>query len=100
MGLLRESVKRKMMQGLQGVQVVHYIPGRARLYSRLVHNKPVESRLLADYLAEVKEVKRFTVNYRTGSILIEYLPEEVAANRFLQMIERFIISKYGGGSNS
>lgn len=89
-----EAVKKKMLQHLTGVQVLHYIPGRVRLYSRQIHNKTDKAKALYDYLADIKEIKQFNINSQTGSVLIEYLPEAVAGNKFLQEIEILIVSKY------
>ncbi|AEG59155.1 HMA2 domain-containing protein [Desulforamulus ruminis] len=88
------TVKKKMFRHLTGVQVLHYIPGRVRIYSRQIHNNQTKAQDLSNYLADIKEIQNFTVNHQTGSVLIEYSPEAVLGNKFLQEIEGLIASKY------
>jgi hypothetical protein len=76
------------------VQVLHYIPGRVRLYSRhLVHN-PELADAVSDYLQAIPEIRSFTVNPATGSVLIQYSPEDISGNPFLREVDEFVRKQY------
>lgn len=88
-----ESAKKAYF--LQQVQVLHYIPGRVRLYSRqLVRNQELAD-AIGNYLKAIPEIRCFTVNPATGSVLIQYSPEDISGNPFLQEIEAFVLKQYG-----
>ncbi|WP_304542711.1 HMA2 domain-containing protein [Desulforamulus aquiferis] len=91
---LSGSLRKKMLQHVAGVQVLHYIPGRVRIYFRQIYNSPAKAEELRNYLGGFKEIRSFTVNHQTGTVLIEYSPEAVAGNKFLQEIEKLIVSRY------
>lgn len=92
------AVKIKMLQQLPGIKVMHYIPGRVRIYSPQLHHNQSRALDLDNFLSGVKEINNFSVNHQTGTVLIEYSPESVSGNKFLQEIEKLIVSKYKGGN--
>lgn len=80
---------------LQNIQVLHYIRGRVRLYSHhLLYNTTAASELNS-YLETLPEISHFSVNPATGSVLIQYSPEDVANNPLLQDLEKLIAKQYG-----
>lgn len=80
---------------LQQVQVLHYIRGRVRLYSRhLVNNAGIAAEIRRQ-LEAAPEVTNFSVNTLTGSVLIEYAPEKIANNPLLQELEQLAAKQYG-----
>lgn len=90
---LNPSLKVKLL--LQQIQVLHYIPGRVRLYSQHIVNNPEVVRQVTEYLRTIPEIKQFSVNMATGSLLIQYSPQDVACNPFLQKVEQLVVKQYG-----
>lgn len=80
---------------LQNIQVLHYIRGRVRLYSQLLLNNASAASELNSYLETIQEISHFSVNPATGSVLIQYSPEDVAKNPLLQDLERLVEKQYG-----
>lgn len=80
---------------LSQVDDVRYIPGRIRFYVRnLINNSQLEKEIV-NYLSDLSELKNFTVNIVTGSILIEYDPAQIRANGDLARIEKILARRYG-----
>jgi len=70
----------KMNLILQQTQVLHYRPGRVRLYSRhLLNNQDIACKL-KEHLSTIPDIIQFAVNAATGSLLIQYSPESVSCN--------------------
>ena len=80
---------------LQQVQVLHYMRGRVRLYSRHLVNNARAAAEIREQLETAPEVTSFSVNAITGSVLIEYSPEKVANNPLLQELEQLAAKQYG-----
>jgi len=80
---------------LQHVQVLHYIPGRVRLYSRHLVNNPEVARQVFTHLKDMPEIKDFSVNPATGSVLIQYSPEGVFKNPLLRELEQLVAKQKG-----
>lgn len=80
---------------LQQVQVLHYMRGRVRLYSRHLVNNARAAAEIREQLETAPEVTSFSVNAITGSILIEYSPEKIAGNPLLQELEQLAAKQYG-----
>lgn len=80
-------------------KIAHFIPGRIRIISPLVHNNPTNVALVKSYLNNLKEIKNFSVNQHTGSIVLEYSPEDIAQGSLLSEIEGIIAKNYTGGSS-
>ncbi|WP_371372912.1 HMA2 domain-containing protein [Sporomusa aerivorans] len=91
--LLGPSVKVKMF--MQKIQVLHYIPGRVRLYSQHLINNPEVVRQVRQHLESMPEIREFKLNPATGSLLIQYSPEDVARNPFLRDVEQLVVKQYG-----
>lgn len=90
---LKNSAKKTYL--LQQVQVLHYIPGRVRLYSRhLVNNAEIAAEIHRQ-LEAIPEIKNHSVNTTTGSVLIEYSPADVAGNPLLQELDQLAAKQYG-----
>lgn len=85
----------KMNLLLQQTQILHYLQGRVRLYSQhLVNNQNLACKI-GDYLATIPEIIQFTVNTATGSLLIQYSPENVSRSPLLRGIEQQAVKQYG-----
>ncbi|HWR07959.1 HMA2 domain-containing protein [Sporomusa sp.] len=80
---------------LQQTQVLHYIPGRIRLYSQHLLNNPEIARQVSEHLETIPEIKQFAVNVATGSLLIHYSPEDVLRNPLLRDMEQLVAKQYG-----
>jgi hypothetical protein len=80
---------------LQQTQVLHYIPGRIRLYSQHLLNNPEIARQVSEHLKTIPEIKQFAVNAATGSLLIHYSPEDVLRNPLLRDMEQLVAKQYG-----
>ncbi|WP_371360944.1 HMA2 domain-containing protein [Sporomusa malonica] len=80
---------------LQKTQVLHYMPGRVRLSSQHLLNNPEIARQVSEHLETIPEIKQFTVNAATGSLLIHYSPEDVSRNPFLRDVEQLVAKQYG-----
>ena len=77
---------------VRSVDISSYLPGRVRLYSqKLVGNSDLEQKIQAK-LTSFAEIDRVTTNIATGSILIEYTPAVLRANKELKKIEAYIMS--------
>jgi len=91
--------EKKIMSFLsQHVQVSHYIPGRVRLYSRELLNNFENVQKVQEYLTSVAEIHSFSINPATGSILIQYSPEDVAKQPLLKEVEKLVAKQYRRGS--
>lgn len=77
------------------VQVLHYIPGRARLYSHQLLNNVSNVQQVTKYLNSVKEIDTFSINPGTGSILIQYSPKAVASHPLLKEVENLVAKQCG-----
>ena len=80
---------------LQQTQVLHYMPGRVRLFSQHLLNNQEVSRQVSEYLATIPEIKDFTVNAATGSLLIHYSSEDISQNPLLRDVEKIVAKQYG-----
>lgn len=80
----------KMEWFLKSVEVASYIPGRIRVYSRALVNNPQLKEKVEQSLGKYPELEKITVNLITGSVLIEYLPENIKGNSELCEIEAYI----------
>ncbi|MDF2568851.1 MAG: hypothetical protein K0R55_455 [Sporomusa sp.] len=80
---------------LQQTQVLHYMPGRVRLYSQHLLNNPEIAQQVSAHLETIAEIQQFTVNAATGSLLIHYSPEDVSHNPLLREVEQLVAKKYG-----
>lgn len=79
---------------LKQVQVMHYMPGRVRLFSRhLLHNAEIGAKV-SQYLTSIQELDRFEINLATGSLLLEYSPANVASSVLLQDLEQLVAKQY------
>ncbi|MDF2633539.1 MAG: hypothetical protein K0R78_413 [Pelosinus sp.] len=78
----------------QHVEVLHYVPGRVRLYSNQLLNNPDNARQVKEYLASVTDIHTFSVNPGTGSVLIQYSPDDVADNPLLIEVEKLVARQY------
>ena len=90
---LMDSSKKKLI--LQQIQVLHYMPGRVRIYSKHLINHPERVQQVNSYLKAMPEIKQFTINSATGSILIQYSPDDVSRNPFLRDVEQLVVKQYG-----
>ena len=80
----------KMDWFLKSVEVGSYIPGRIRVYSKsLINNQDLKNKV-ATALAGYKELDKCTINTVSGSVLIEYDPAKIKANKELCEIEAYI----------
>lgn len=86
--------KRVISSLAQHVEVLHYIPGRVRLFSRQLVNNPDNVQQVKNYLDSVAEIHTFSVNPGTGSILIQYSPVDVANNPLLTEVENLVARQY------
>ncbi|QDR82902.1 HMA2 domain-containing protein [Sporomusa termitida] len=80
---------------LQQTQVLHYMPGRVRLFSQHLLNNQAVARQVSEHLEAIPEIKSFTVNAATGSLLIHYSPEDISQNPLLRDIEKLVAEQYG-----
>ena len=80
---------------LQQTQVLHYMPGRVRLFSQHLLNNQEVARQVSEYLATIPEIKDFTVNAATGSLLIHYSSEDISQNPLLRDVEKIVAKQYG-----
>ena len=74
---------------LKSVEVASYIPGRIRIYSRALINNPQLKLKVEQSLAKYPELDKFTINTITGSVLIEYHPENIKNNKELCEMELY-----------
>ncbi len=90
---INPSTKVKLF--LQQTQVLHYMPGRVRLFSQHLLNNQEVARQVSEQLAAIPEIKDFTVNAATGSLLIHYSPEDISQNPLLRDVEKIVAKQYG-----
>ena len=69
------------------MQVRSFIEGRVRLYSPCFVNQPTLQRQAEEYILSFRGVQKAKINPTTGSLLIEYLPDELRRNPKLAAIE-------------
>ncbi|WP_378951751.1 HMA2 domain-containing protein [Pelosinus sp. sgz500959] len=79
----------------QHVQVLHYVPGRVRLYSHQLLNNLESVQQVKEYLDSIREIHSFSINPATGSVLIQYSPEDVASQPLLKEVENLVARQYG-----
>lgn len=91
--VINSTTKAKLF--LQQTQVLHYMPGRIRLFSQHLLNNQAVARQVSEHLAAIPEIKEFTVNAATGSVLILYSPEDVSQNPLLRDVEKLVAKQYG-----
>lgn len=77
------------------VKVLHYMPGRVRLYSHELLNNKTNVQQLTNYLDSIGEIHAFSINPETGSILIQYAPEGVASQPLLKEVENLVVRQWG-----
>ncbi|MGN0914980.1 MAG: HMA2 domain-containing protein [Succinivibrio sp.] len=80
---------------LSTVTVASYIPGRIRVYSSLIKGNHENAKSLEEYFSKFKELKSFSINEVTGSVLIEYDVDKLASNKELHEIEQCLRKKAG-----
>ncbi|MGL5511836.1 MAG: HMA2 domain-containing protein [Sporomusa sp.] len=85
----------KMNLLLKQTRVVHYMPGRVRLYSQYLLNNQNIACKIKEHLATIPEIIDFAINTATGSLLIQYSPESVSHNPLLRDIEQWVAKQYG-----
>jgi len=78
----------------QHVEVLHYVPGRVRLFSHQLINNPDNVQQVKKYLDSISEIHAFSVNPGTGSVLIQYSPVDVAGNPLLTEVEKLVARQY------
>ncbi|MCL5290042.1 MAG: HMA2 domain-containing protein [Bacillota bacterium] len=91
-GFIRQKVAKTIAAG--EIEVLHFLPGRVRLFAKPVVNHAANARAVAGYLNKLPEVRSFSVNPASGSILIEYDPANAASSDFLAELEGFVQSHY------
>lgn len=74
---------------LKSVKVASYIPGRIRVYSKALINNPQLKEKVENALAKYPELDKVTINLISGSVLIQYRPENIKANKELCEIENY-----------
>lgn len=89
------SQKKAMAFLSQHVQVLHYMPGRVRLYSHELVNNQDNVQQLTNYLHSIGEIHTFSINPGTGSVLIQYAPEGVASQPLLKEVENLVARQWG-----
>lgn len=75
---------------LRSVEVSSYIPGRIRLYSKMLVGSPKVEKELLTYLRSYSEISEVETNTSTGSILIKYTPQLLHTNEELTRAEEYI----------
>lgn len=80
----------KMEWFLHSVEVGSYMPGRIRVYSKALINNLELKEKVAGSLAKYTELDKVTINTVSGSVLIEYKPENIKSNKELCDIEAYI----------
>lgn len=76
------------------MRVMHYLPGRVRLYSRQLLNNLDNADRIKEYLNSVPEIHNFSINPATGSVLLQYSPDDVGCNSFLVDVEKLGVGRY------
>lgn len=80
----------KMEWFLKSVEVASYIPGRIRVYSKALINNPQLKAKTEQSLAKYPELDKVTINIISGSVLIEYRPENIRNNKELYEMEMYV----------
>ena len=80
----------KMEWFLKSVEVASYIPGRIRVYSKALINNPQLKAKTEQSLAKYSELDKVTINIISGSVLIEYRPENIRNNKELYEMEMYV----------
>ena len=75
---------------MHSVEVGSYLPGRIRVYSKALVNNPGLKQKVESELAAYSELDKVTVNTLSGSVLIEYKPENIKDNKELLEIETYV----------
>lgn len=78
----------------KNTQVLHYLPGRVRLYSHQLLNNLNHAHQVKEYLNTMLEIHNFSVNPATGSILIQYSPDDIGNNPLLAEVETLEVRRY------
>lgn len=73
-------------------EVAFYMPGRIRLYIRELKGKEGYKKVLWEKLEDFRQMGHLDMNYRTGSLLIVYDPEQAAASETLRPYIRYAAS--------
>lgn len=76
------------------VQVLHYVPGRVRLYSHQLLNNLDRAHQVKEYLNSVTAIHTFSVNPATGSVLIQYSPGDAGSHPLLAEVEKLVARQY------
>jgi hypothetical protein len=86
---------------------VHHVPGRLRVKIPSVKGSQVRAHQISESLYEVGGVETVTVNSVTGSVVVNYDPEETQSWRILETLrDQGYVDTYGsiafnqGGRNS
>lgn len=81
---------------MRQVQVLHYLPGRIRLFlPQMQHSTDVAGEI-GQRLQEIPEITEYQINIETGSLLVKYQPKALVNNPLLLEMER-IAKKQAGG---
>lgn len=80
----------KMDWFLRSVTVGSYIPGRIRVYSKALVNNHQLKLKVEEAMAKYVELDRVSINLVSGSVLIEYTPDNIKSNKELCEIEAYI----------
>ena len=78
---------------LNSLTVTSSTNGRIRAYSTLIKDNNRNAQALAEYFSSVKELKSFSINDVTGSILIEYDPQTIRNNVEFLKLEQYLLNK-------
>ena len=74
---------------LNSLTVTSSTNGRIRAYSTLIKGNSRNAQALTEYFSSVKELKSFSINDVTGSILIEYDPQTKELLDELSKLKKF-----------
>ncbi|MDD3581731.1 MAG: hypothetical protein PHW74_12005 [Desulfobacca sp.] len=75
---------------VEGIRLIHAIPGRVRLkIARLKHNQDL-ARVIHHRFATLPGVRRVEVNTRTGSLLVLFDPQEIISLESLQTLSEIL----------
>lgn len=79
---------------LESVQVKSFIPGRIRCYSNLIVNNKKNAGVLENLFQKQAGISEFSINTRTGSILVVYNDCLLTSNPFLMKLEKRLRNGY------
>lgn len=82
--------RNKIDMFIRSVEISSYIPGRVRLYSKVLIGNKEKCRKVLEYLQSYVELGEIEVNELTGSILIKYNPQLLRRNKELSRVEEYI----------